>query len=198
MVEVSRRREIEDVASELFRENGYAGTSVREIARAMSMQGASLYAHVASKEDVLWAIVDRAASRFETAADAAEADADRVAPGDPEAAVEALVRAHVRVLTEDVEGAGVFAHEWRSLGPDHRAAVLERRDRYEARFRRRIEAGIALGAFAMTDPAVASTVVLTALNGVSGWYRPDGRLAPERIADHLAELVLRMLTAAPC
>ena len=53
MVETSRRQAIEDVASDLFRERGYAGTSIRDIARALSVQGASLYAHVTSKEDVL-------------------------------------------------------------------------------------------------------------------------------------------------
>ena len=57
----SRRRAIEDVASTLFRERGYAATSIRDIARVLEIRGASLYAHVASKEDVLWAIVDRAA-----------------------------------------------------------------------------------------------------------------------------------------
>jgi AcrR family transcriptional regulator len=68
----SRRRRIEDVASSLFRERGYAATSIRDIARALDVQGASLYAHVTSKEDVLWSIVDRAAARFEEAADEAE------------------------------------------------------------------------------------------------------------------------------
>ena len=62
MVETTRRREIEAVASELFHERGYAGTSVRDIARALDIQGASLYAHVASKEEVLWTIVDRTAT----------------------------------------------------------------------------------------------------------------------------------------
>ena len=60
----ARRREIDDVASELFHANGYAATSVRDIARALDIQGASLYAHVASKEDLLWSIVDRAAAAF--------------------------------------------------------------------------------------------------------------------------------------
>jgi len=68
----TRRRQIEEVASELFRANGYAATSVRDIARALDLQGASLYSHVASKEDVLWALVDRAATRFETALAEAE------------------------------------------------------------------------------------------------------------------------------
>ena len=69
MVETGRRRQIEDVASEMFRDQGYAATGVREIARALDIQGASLYAHVTSKEAVLWAIVERAASMFESAAD---------------------------------------------------------------------------------------------------------------------------------
>ena len=64
MVELTRRQAIEDVASDLFRERGYAATTIRDIARALSLQGASLYAHVTSKEDVLWTIVDRAATRF--------------------------------------------------------------------------------------------------------------------------------------
>jgi AcrR family transcriptional regulator len=193
MVELTRRQAIEDVASDLFRERGYAGTSIRDIARALSVQGASLYAHVSSKEDVLWAIVDRAAGRFEGAADRAGAAAAARRPGDPAEAVAALVRAHVEVLTSDVDEAGVFVHEWRALGPERRASILERRDAYEARFRRWIEQGIAVGAFALTDPAIASSALLSALNGVATWYDPAGRLAPDRVADHLVELSLRML-----
>ena len=190
---LSRRRAIEDVASELFRANGYAATSVRDIARAMSLQGASLYAHVTSKEDVLWAIVDRAASRFEAAAEVAEAVAAAERPGDPVHAMAGLARAHVRVVTTDVGDAGVFVHEWRSLGPERRAAILARRDAYEARFRQLVVDGIAIGAFGMTDPAVAATVILTALNGIATWYDPAGRLPADRIADHLVGLVGRML-----
>jgi AcrR family transcriptional regulator len=193
MVELSRRQAIEDVASDLFRERGYAATSIRDIARALSVQGASLYSHVTSKEDVLWAIVDRAASRFEAAANRAEQEADGRRPGDPAEAIAALVRAHVEVLTADVDEAGVFVHEWRALGPERRSAILKRRDAYEQRFRRRIGEGIAVGAFGMTDPAVASSALLSAINGIATWYDPAGRLPPDRIADHLVDLSLRML-----
>jgi AcrR family transcriptional regulator len=196
VVELSRRRAIEDVASELFRTHGYAATSVRDIARALSLQGASLYAHVTSKEDVLWAIVDRAASRFEAAAEAAELDADARRPGDPVEAIAALIRTHIEVLTADVGEASVFVSEWRSLGPERRAAVLDRRDAYEARFRRRISEGISIGAFALVDPAIASTVLLTALNGVATWFDPSGRLPAGRVADNLVDLSLRMLEAS--
>ena len=193
MGELTRRQAIEDVASDLFRAHGYAATSIRDIARALSVQGASLYAHVTSKEDVLWAIVDRAAIRFEAAADEAERAAEARRPGDPAEALAALVRAHVEVLTGDVAEAGVFVREWRSLGEERRRSILERRDAYEGRFRRRIEDGIAVGAFAMTDPGVAASTLLSAVNGVATWYDPDGRLPAPRVADHLVELAMRML-----
>ncbi|HET7182325.1 MAG TPA: TetR/AcrR family transcriptional regulator [Candidatus Limnocylindrales bacterium] len=196
MVEISRRQAIEDVASDLFREHGYAGTSIRDIARALSVQGASLYAHVTSKEDVLWAIVDRAATRFERAADAAESNAEITHPGDPVEALAALVRAHVDVLTQDVGEASVFVHEWRALGADRRNAILQRRDTYQQRFRRRIEDGIAVGAFAMTDPAIAANTLLSALNGIATWYDPAGRMPADRIADLNVDLMLRMLEAS--
>ena len=188
----SRRREIDAVASELFHVNGYAATSVRDIARALDIQAASMYAHVASKEDVLWSIVDAAATVFEGAADAAEADT-----ADPVDRLAALVEAHVEVVTADPERSSVFVTEWRHLSGDRRATIAERRDAYEARFRTAIEDGIAVGAFRSTDPALAAAFLLTALNGIAAWYRADGRLSPDRIADHYVELALGSLTEAP-
>lgn len=188
----SRRRAIEDAASALFRERGYAATSVRDIARALDIQGASLYAHVTSKQDVLWAIVDRAARDFEAGAERALGDA-RPGAGAVDR-LTALVRAHVEVIATAPGLASVFVHEWRHLSDDRRAAVLERRDAYERRFRDVIDDGMASGELVHTDPAVAATFLLTALNGLASWYRPDGRLAPDRIADHYAALAVRSLT----
>jgi AcrR family transcriptional regulator len=190
----ARRREIDDVASELFHANGYAATSVRDIARALDIQGASLYAHVASKEDVLWSIVDGAATAFEAKADEAIAD---TATSDPVERLAALVEAHVDVVTADPERASVFVTEWRHLSADRREAIAQRRDAYEARFRAVIEDGTAVGAFRPTDTALAATFILTALNGIATWYRPDGRLSADRIADHYVDLALRSLSEDP-
>lgn len=193
MVETTRRREIEDVASELFREYGYSGTSVRDIARALDIQGASLYAHVASKQDVLWSIVDRTASQFEAAADAALAG---LRDADPMARLRALALAHVGVVVEDIGRASVFIHEWRALAPERRARTLTRRDAYEQRFREVIREGIETGAFAPIDPTVAAAYLLTALNGLVAWYQPDGRLGPGSVTDAYVELSIRALSGA--
>lgn len=190
MVETSRRREIEDAASSLFHERGYAGTSVRDIARAVDIQGASLYAHVASKQDVLWSIVEPTATRFETAADAVEAADPGAIVFGPGVQLISLVRAHVGVVTDDIERASVFVHEWRALDRGRRDEIAGRRDAYETRFRAAIVRGVEAGAFAPVDPPLTAAFILTALNGLVTWYRPDGRLTARAIADAYADLAL--------
>jgi len=187
----SRRREIDAVAGELFHAQGYAATSVRDIARALDMQGASLYSHVTSKEDLLWSIVDRAATAFEAAADAAHAES---ASGDAVDRLAAFVEGHVEVVTADPERASVFVTEWRHLSEPRREQIARRRDDYEGRLRALIVDGIALGGFRSTDPVLAAAFLLTALNGIASWYRPDGRLTADRIADHFVDLALRSLS----
>ncbi len=194
MVETTRRREIDDVASSLFRERGYSGTSVRDIARALDIRGASLYAHVTSKQDVLWSIVERTAARFETSADTALAASSD--PSDsPAARLAALTRAHVQVVTDDIERASVFVHEWRALTGERRTQMARRRDAYELRFRQVIADGVATGAFRAVDPAVTAAFILTSLNGIATWYRPDGRVPPTDVADTFADLVVRSVQA---
>jgi AcrR family transcriptional regulator len=195
MVETTRRREIEDAASSLFHERGYSATSVRDIARAVDIQGASLYAHVASKQDVLWSIVEGTATRFEVAADEVEAADPGALMFGPGVHVISLVRAHVGVVTDDIERASVFVLEWRALDPERREDIARRRDAYEGRFRTAIVDGVEAGAFAPVDPALTAAYILTALNGLVAWYRPDGRLSARTIADAFADLSLRAVRA---
>jgi AcrR family transcriptional regulator len=195
MVEPTRRQEIEDAASSLFREHGYSGTSVRDIARAVDIQGASLYAHVSSKQDVLWSIVERTASRFEAAADLVEATDPGSQVLGPGPHFSALVRGHVGVVTDDIERASVFVHEWSRLDRGRRDEIARRRDAYEDRFRVAIANGVESGAFNAVDPVPTAAFILSALNGVVVWYRPEGRLSADDIADAYAELALRAVEA---
>lgn len=195
MVETTRRQAIEDAASALFHEHGYSGTSVRDIARAVDIQGASLYAHVTSKQDVLWSIVETTADRFEAAAEAIETADPGGASFGRGVYLIALVRAHVGVVTDDIERASVFVHEWRALQGSRRDEIAARRDAYEARFRTVIADGVRTGTFHPVDPTATAAFLLTALNGLVGWYKPDGRLSPRAIADAFADLALRAVQA---
>ena len=184
-----RRLQIEEAASALFRERGYAATSVRDIAQALNLQGGSLYAHMASKEDVLWSIVSRAADRFNAevgpvAADTTTSPADRLRN---------MIRAHVGVVTSVQKDAAVFLHEWRFLSDARRTEMLARRDAYEALFRDVIKQGVLAGQFRDVDPRVTAATILSALNGVATWYSPTGALSEKDMADQHADLFLHAL-----
>src|SRR3954468_16335442 len=191
-IETSRRQQIDEVASALFRERGYAGTSVRDIAQALNIQGGSLYAHVASKEDVLWSIVTRAADRFHDVVGPIAAS-----PAPPPERLREMIRAHVAIVTSTQRDAAVFLHEWRLLSPDRRRLLSARRDAYEALFRQVIAQGSAAKAFRDVDPKLTAMAILSALNGVATWYSPDGALTADEIADHHADLFLHTLEATP-
>src|ERR671932_338609 len=99
----TRRQQIEDVASALFSRRGYAATSMRDIAKALDLQGGSLYAHIPSKEAVLAAIVEQAAERFHGAVRPLAEE-----PGPAAARLRAMIAAHVRVVTSSLDRAKVF------------------------------------------------------------------------------------------
>ena len=76
-------------------------------------------------------------------------------PG-PTPTLDRLVRAHVGVVTEDVQRASVFVHEWRALAEERRTAIAGRRDAYEARFRAVIDDGVAARRVRAVDPMAAA------------------------------------------
>lgn len=185
-----RKEQIYETASTLFSVNGYRSTSVRDIARELDLQGGSLYTHIASKEDVLWEIIGRVAAAFDGAVrPVAES-------GGP--AVERLrrmIRAHVGVVVGHHTHATVFFQDWRHLSETRRADVLALRDTYEGMFRATIAEGIASGEFAGHDARLPTIFLLTTLNAIPGWYRADGALDADDIADAYADLLINGLAA---
>src|SRR5439155_15177520 len=126
LMALDRKEQIYSTARSLFSERGYHATTVRDIARELNMQGGSLYAHIESKEDVLWELVNRAADQFLGAVEPiVQSD---LAPAEK---LREMVRAHVRVVADNLGDATVFLHEWKFLGEGRRAEMAERRDRYE-------------------------------------------------------------------
>jgi AcrR family transcriptional regulator len=184
----TRRRQIEDAASTLFSSQGYAATSMRDIAKALDLQGGSLYAHIPSKEAVLAAIVEEAAEDFHAAV---RPIAERDGPATER--LREMVTAHVRVVTGGRERAKVFLFEWTFLGQERRQAVARSRLAYQRYFERVVAEGVAAGELATGDPKFAAVFILSAMNAMAHWYRPDGPLGPDQLATNYAELFLEGL-----
>ncbi len=69
-VRSARRAELTRAAARLFSERGYHGTSMQHLGDALGIQRGSLYAHIGSKEDLLFDVVDEGAERFLARAEA--------------------------------------------------------------------------------------------------------------------------------
>src|SRR5437660_512574 len=118
----SRRSELTRQAARLFAEKGYHGTSIGDLAEAMGVQKGSLYAHIDSKADLLWEVARDGAAAF-------HAGLDTVPEGVPaNERIRLALRAHLRVVGEQLEIATVFIREWRYLEGERRDEfVAERR-----------------------------------------------------------------------
>lgn len=180
-----KRDLIHQAAARLFRERGYHGTSVRDIADAVGIQGGSLYAHVDSKDDLLLGIAQRSADRFfEAVRPIIESDRSMARKFR-----EAII-AHVGVITSDLDAAAVYTTEWRHLGPEPRAAFARRRDEYERLFRSLVRQGIREGYLSPVDETDATLFILSTLNYLHLWFRPDGRMTSDEVAGMLAEFMV--------
>ncbi len=180
-----------DAACLLFAERGYHGTSMRDIAEALGVRAPSLYNHVASKQDILFAIMDKAMDRAITALDEAVAGVDDVSE-QLRRATESLVLDFLRFPAEVT----VCNTEVRALDTRHRLEIVAKRDDYAARVRRIIERGCRSGRFTTGTPQIAAFAVLEMGNSAKSWFKPSGRFTDTYVASEYGEFALRVVGAA--
>lgn len=185
----ARRAELVAAAAHLFSERGYHGTSMQHLAEALGLQRGSLYAHIGSKEELLFAVVDEGAARFLERGEKAAAMQALAA-----VRLRALLVGHIETAIEHLPAATVFLNEWRYLSEPLRATVQAKRDLYESLVRQIIEDGIVAGEFRPdADVRFAARLVLSAGNWTYAWYRPGGELGPREIGERFTQLLLRGL-----
>lgn len=181
------KADIITIASDLFSERGYHGTSMRDLAKTLDLQGASLYSHIKSKEEMLWEIVNHVADEFLRQVQAIP----QAMPVEQRMAQ--LVRRHLSVIANELQYVTVFYQEWKFLDEPLREAIKGRRDAYEGYFRQTIEEGMQKGVFAVEDAHLATVFVLSALNWTYHWFRPHGPMTIEQVANQYTTFVLRAL-----
>jgi AcrR family transcriptional regulator len=184
---VRSRDDVVTAAGRLFSSRGYHGTSMRDLARELGLIGSSLYSHIESKADLLVEVVERGADLFQESADGAMAT-----PGDGMTRLSALVAGHVGVVLDHPDEVRTFLYEAHALDESQRARVLAARDRYEQAFRSVLEAGAGDGSLRKDlDPRLAAIFVLSILNALERWYRPNGRLSREQLVQEVLSFGLQ-------
>jgi AcrR family transcriptional regulator len=163
----ARRAELTRAAARLFAQKGYHGTSVGDLAEALGLQKGSLYTHIDSKAELLWEVAREGAEAFHAALDALPED------GPVLERIRLALRAHLRVVAEQLDIATVFIREWRYLEGERRDQFVAERRRYEERIRGLFREGREVGELRTDlDDATAALLALSAANWAYTWLRP--------------------------
>ncbi|MGE5590298.1 MAG: TetR/AcrR family transcriptional regulator [Bacillota bacterium] len=182
---VNREQEIMASAVRLFREKGYHGTSMQDIADAVGLQKGSLYYYITSKEELLVKIFDDAVNTLVT-------DLEKVAlqPVSARTKLERAVFAHLETVARRLGELTIFTRETHALSPEQRQVVRQSRRRYTGLLERILSEGVAAGEFRDVDVRLTALAIFGLCNSIYQWYSPEGRSKPEEIASHFAAIVL--------
>ncbi len=182
------REDILDAAAQVFRRKGFHGASMSNIAEAVNLQKASLYHHVSSKQEILLALLERALGMLtEQIAGIANQDI----PADQK--LRQMIRAYLQALADNSDLSSVLLFEHRSLDKKFHTRHVPQRDKFEGLWRDVLNEGMRTKVFDCKDTGMAVRALMGVMNWTLTWYRPDGDMSIEKIADGYADLLFHGL-----
>lgn len=179
------KEKIIETAAILFKEKGYAGTSVQDIADNLGVTKAALYYYFQSKEEILWEIIDRT---MNTAEQRMQELMKQEMPLIER--IKRIILNHIMSVLDDSPYMTVFFSERARLSPEKLKAINTRRRNYEECIANFIRQGI-------KENVINSVNVLPTVYGILGmcnwlyqWFNPQGPCKPEEIASIYSEIIL--------
>lgn len=184
----NKRQLILDEAAKLFKQKGFGGTSMRDLAGEVGIEAASMYNHIRSKDEILELICTRVAGIYISQLHAIEQTHTSYADK-----LKALIRLHIQLMVEEGPAVSVANHDWKYLPEPQLTAFKEARKQYEKGFAALLEQGIAAGEFRPVNVSVALFTILSAVRWVELWYRPGRELSAEELEENIITMLLQGL-----
>ncbi len=185
---LNRKQQIIEKATQLFQKQGYAATSMRDLASYIGIEAASLYSHIKSKEEILQTICFQMANDFFQSIE--EIELEKLSADEK---LKKAVISHVKVLTKDSAASAVFFSEWRHLSESYLKDFLAMRNNYENKFIQILIDGHKEGVFKKMDAKFTVLALLSSINWMPSWYKPEGKLTPEEIAENVTDVFINGL-----
>jgi len=173
-------------AARLFKEKGYERTTVRDLGAAIGIQSGSLFHHFPNKEAILLAVME------ETILLNTELMKDALSKaGSSKDMVLALINCELEsILGETSAAMTILVYEWRSLKAENQAHILKLREIYEALWLDALSAAQQDG-HVIIDPFVLRRLLTGALSWTVNWYKEDGNLSREELAQMALSLAIK-------
>ena len=182
----SARGKLLQTAAHLFRSKGYERTTVRDLAGAVGIQSGSIFHHFKSKDEILRAVMEETIVYNTALMRAALAESS-----DIRERVLGLIRCELQsIMGGTGEAMGVLVYEWRSLSDESQAYILSLRDTYEQIWLDVLSDARDAGYF-NADPFVLRRFLTGALSWTTTWFRPDGKITLDQLAEEALALVFK-------
>jgi AcrR family transcriptional regulator len=172
-------------AASMFRERGFAASSMRDLAETVGIEAASLYNHIRSKNEILESICFDVANIFNEKIQ--EVESGRQSNINK---IESLLRFHIEQMVDNYENVIVSDREWRHLDEPYRANFQNQRRTYRKRFAAIIEDGIVKGEIRRIDAATAVLIMLHAINGIESWHRSKVKMNADELANNMIRILI--------
>ena len=184
-----RRQEILAAAAAQFREKGYAGTSIQDIADSLGLLKGSLYHYISGKEDLLFEVIHKLHRDY-----LAEIESIRSAEGDALTRLREFVRRQVIYNTTNPDRAAISSRELQHRPPERQEEIVAVRRETDDYLRGLIAEAQADGTVAADlDPKLAAMAFFGMMNWLYQWYRPGGQRTPEEIGEQFARMAVQSL-----
>lgn len=181
----SKKEVILTKAAQMFREKGFAATSMRDLAERVGIEAASLYNHIKSKNEILEAICFDVANRFMLNLE--EVDASDITTIQK---IENLMRFHIREMIEHYEEVYVTDREWKHLNEPFLSNFRNQRRQYRRMFASVIEKGIQKGEIKKIDAPTAVIILLQSVNGIESWHRSQAKISAEELENNMITILI--------
>lgn len=180
----NKREAVLRTAARIFNERGYHGTSLELVAEELEITRPTVYYYFKNKDEILFECVRIALEMIEQVAqDVMERG------GSAAEQLVAVMKQYAEVMMQDF-GICLVRVGDSPLPAESRVKLRRLQSNIDRKLRGLIEQGIRQKAFVPCDPKLAGFALAGALNSISRWYRPDGELKPEEIADHFVRLLI--------
>ncbi|KAJ55316.1 TetR family transcriptional regulator [Actibacterium mucosum KCTC 23349] len=180
---------VREAAERLFARHGYAAVSMRQIAGEVGVQAGALYNYTPDKQSLLY---DMMSTHMQSLLQS-WSDADP--GGTPMDRLQAFTRHHIHFHLQRPDAVFIAYMELRNLEAQNFARIEVQRKAYEMVLENILQDGQGAGAFHVGDVKLAGMAVIAMLTGVTTWFRDDGRLSVEEIANHYWDMVRKAVGA---
>jgi len=172
-------------AAAMFREKGFAATSMRDLAETVGIEAASLYNHIRSKAELLHDICFNVANIFFDHILAIETSNEPAINK-----LESLIRFHIKQMLENFEEVYVNDREWRYLSEPYFSNYQNQRRSYRKRFAAIIQQGIEQGQINKIDASTAVLIILHAIGGIESWHRSTHKINGEELEENMVTILI--------